>query len=103
MDWDKTSSISFFRTHIGRLVLIKEQKSRVLFRGKVTDVVEMDLCSSILVEATLQLKTTGPSVALTFHDGFLGAHLMITPSDSSDPEVSIPYQIRYEDLVVENQ
>ena len=103
MSWDKASTIRFFQNQQGQTVLIKEQTSRVKFQGEITELEELDLCSSVLVESTLQLKTSGLQVDLTFHEDFLGVHLMITPSGSRDPEVSIPYQIRYENLIVESQ
>ncbi len=72
-----------------------------MLQGKLADLEELDLCGSVLVETSLQLKSTGLSVALTFHDGFLGVYLMITAPGLKGPEVSIPYQIRYENLIVE--
>jgi hypothetical protein len=103
MSWDKATAIRFFQTHVGQTILIKEETSRIILQGRLTELEELGLCSSVLVETSLQLKSMGLSVALTLHDDFLGAHLMIMSPDSKDPEVSIPYQIRYENLIVEDQ
>ena len=103
MSWDKASTIRFFQNQQGQRVLIKEATTRIILRGQVTELEELDLCSSVLVESTLQLPSSELKVDLSFHEDFLGVHLMIIPPGSRDPHVSIPYQIRYENLIVELQ
>ncbi|MBF0278912.1 MAG: hypothetical protein HQM13_14015 [SAR324 cluster bacterium] len=101
MCWDKAATIRYFQTHVGQNISIKEKTSRIVLKGKLGELEELDLCSSILIESSLQLKSAGLSVALTLHDDFLGVHLMSTTPDSEDPEVSFPYQISYQNLIVE--
>lgn len=101
MTWDKTSTIEYFQNHSACSVVIKEQTSLIVIRGEIVDFEELDLCSTALFEAALQLPSSGLTLAVTFHDDFLGIHLLVTPSDSNDPEISLPYQIPYKDLILE--
>ncbi len=101
MSWNKESAILFFQSHGGKVISLQEDGSRLKIYGKVADVYELDLCSSTLVEATLELQTEGLQVTLTFHNDFLAIHLITALPNSQQPEIFIPYQISYEQLIIE--
>ncbi len=98
MSWEKTSVIQFLSVNEGKLVQIGETSTRVKFRGTLIDFNEMDMCSNTLIEVSLALLTPGLDISLTCHDDFLGIHIMTERPDLNDPEVSLPYHIRYENL-----
>ena len=100
MNWNKESAIRFFQSHEGQTVSIGEEGSRVKICGKVDDVHELDLCSSTLFEATLELQTAGLQLTLTFHNDVLATHLLTALPNSSQPEISIPYPIPYDRLII---
>lgn len=101
MTWNKASAIDFFHKRGECSIVIKEEVSRIFIRGEIVHFEELDLCSTTLFEATLQLLSPGLKVAITFHDEFLGAHLLITLPHSQEPQLSLPYQIPYNQLILE--
>ena len=101
MTWDKASAIDFFQKGGARSIVIKEQTSRMIICGEIVHFEELDLCSTTLFEATLHLATSELTLCITFHDEFLAAHLLITPPDAPHPEISLPYQIPYKQLILE--
>ncbi|MBF0289527.1 MAG: hypothetical protein HQM14_17070 [SAR324 cluster bacterium] len=102
MNWNKESVLRFFQSHEGKTVSIREKTSRIKIHGKVADICELDLCSSTLFEATLELQTAGLQVTLTFHNDVLATHLISALPNSRNPEMFIPYQIAYDQLIVES-
>ncbi|MGK5093630.1 hypothetical protein WDW89_16670 [Deltaproteobacteria bacterium TL4] len=100
MEWDKSSTVHFFRQQHGQKILIQESETRAQFRGYVTEIYALNLCSRILEETTLKLKTPNMEIALTFHDDFLGIHVMVPDSAQQTLEVSLPYQIKYPNLTL---
>ena len=98
MAWNKSSVIHFFEKHVGRRILIEEPEPRIKICGKVSEVVHQDLCSHTLSESALVLETKGIDVSVTFHDHFVGLHIMIDTPNQATPELSVPYRIPYINL-----
>ena len=98
--WTKSTLLHYFHKHLGESVLLEEQGTRIKVQGIITEVDEMDLCSTTLFETTLQMEREGIEVALTFHEEFIGVHLLAYAADHTTPQISFPYQIRYDQLIL---
>ena len=103
MVWDKSGLVDWFRKNEHRMVSmeVSEVSDFPLLQGRVSSVMELDVCSSILTEATILLEVPLPSghheAYLTFHDGFIGIQLLA--EDGEPPAVS--YEVPYFSLKLE--
>ena len=96
--WNQQSTILFFRQHLDQPLLIEDVSNRAKFCGIITEVTTLDLCSHLLEETTLKLETSDLQVEITFHDEFLGIHLLAYSPETQITSCSLPYQISYKML-----
>jgi len=101
MSWDKAPAIQFFQNNIAKTILLKEKTTRLRIQAQLEDIVELEMCSNFLFEAIFKTQTKGVVITVTFHDGFIGIQISTTLPDINQPEISFPYQIRYENLILE--
>ena len=101
MEWNKSKLLDFFRQHSGKKIIVEESGGTLRIQGKLQDLVETDMCSRILFEASLVPEIPGTEISLTLHEGFLGIHLLASSHDEvGDPLLSCPAQISYEKLSI---
>ena len=100
MEWNKSKLLDFFRQHSGKKILIEESCGTLRIQGKLKDLVETDMCSSILFEASLVPEIPGSEIYLTLHEGFLGILLLASSPEVEEPLLSCPAKISYEKLSV---
>ena len=101
MEWNKSKLLDFFRQHSGKKIVVEESGGTLRIQGKLQDLVETDMCSRILFEASLVPEIPGTEISLTLHEGFLGIHLLASsPDEVGEPFLSCPAQIYYEKLLI---
>ena len=96
--WNRTLLTKFLRSHAHQKIFIIDQRSRAFLIGIIPAVIEMDLCSGTLVEATLNVENMGCDVSLTMHEQFLGIHLLFYRQNSDQQILSFPWEIPYSSL-----
>ena len=100
MEWNKSKLLDFFRQHSGKKIIVEESGGTLRIQGKLQDLVETDMCSRILFEASLVPEISGTEISLTLHEGFLGIHLLASSPEAGEPLLSCPAQISYEKLSI---
>ena len=100
MEWNKSKLLDFFRQHSGKKIVVEESGGTLRIQGKLKDLVETDMCSRILFEASLVPEIPGTEISLTLHEGFLGIHLTASSPEVVEPLLSCPAQISYEKLSI---
>ena len=100
MEWNKSKLLDFLRQHSEEKIIVKESGGILRIQGRLQDLVETDMCSSILFEASLVPEIHGTEISLTLHEGFLGIHLLASSPKAGEPLLSCPAQIPYEKLSV---
>ena len=101
MEWNKSKLLDFFRQHSGKKIIVEESGGTLRIQGKLQDLVETDMCSRILFEASLVPEIPGTEISLTLHEGFLGIHLLASsPDEVGESLLSCPAQIYYEKLLI---
>lgn len=101
MEWEKSSLIEYCLAHQQETILIEDVQTKARILGSLGEVNEMDLCSTTLVEASVLFQTPNLYVTLTFHEKFLGVNVILE-GDQQQIELSIPHQISYENLRIQN-
>ena len=100
MEWNKTKLRDFFRQHFKEKIIVEESGGTLRIQGKLQDLLETDMCSCILFEASLVPEIPGTEISLTLHDGFLGIHLLASSPEVGEPLLSCPAKISYEKLSI---
>ena len=100
MEWNKSKLLDFFRQHSGKKIIVKESGGTLRIQGKLQDLLETDMCSRILFEASLVPEIHGTEISLTLHDGLLGNHLLASSPETGMAILSCPAQISYEKLSI---
>ena len=100
MEWNKSNLLDFLRQHTDEKIIVEESGGTLRIQGKLQDLVETDMCSCILFEASLVPEIPGTEISLTLHDGFLGIHLLASSPEVGEPFLSCPAQISYEKLSI---
>jgi len=100
MEWNKSKLLDFLRQHSEEKIIIEESGGTLRIQGKLQDMVETDMCSRILFEASLLPEIPGTEISLTLHDGFLGIHLLASSPEVGEPLLSCPAKISYEKLSI---
>ena len=100
MEWNKSKLLDFFRQHSGKKIIVEESGGTLRIQGKLQDLVETDMCSRILFEASLVPEIPGIEISLTLHEGFLGIHLLASSPEVEEPLLSCPAKISYEKLSI---
>ena len=96
--WNRALLAEFLRSHAHQQICIMDQKSRAFLVGIIPAVIEMDLCSGTLVEATINVENMGCDVSLTMHEQFLGIHLLFFRQNTDQQILSFPWEIPYSSL-----
>ncbi len=100
MSWNQETAIAWCRKHSQQQVRLQATDARQLpvLQGQLEEVLELDLCGSILTEAEITLAAplaSGHEQAyLTFHTSFLGIQLL---QFSGTPEAQ-SFELPYTDL-----
>ena len=100
MEWNKSKLLDFFRQHAEEIIIVEESGGTLRIQGKLQDMVETDMCSRILFEASLVPEIPGTEISLTLHDGFLGIQLLASSPEVGEPIISCPAKISYEKLSI---
>ena len=100
MEWNKRKLLDFLRQHTEEEILLEESGGTLRIQGKLQDLVETDMCSRILFEASLVPEIPGTEISLTLHEGFLGIHILARYPEAGEPLLSCPAQISYEKLSI---
>ena len=100
MEWNKSKLLDFLRQHTEEKIIVEESGGTIRIQGKLKDLVETDMCSRILFEASLVPEIPGTEISLTLHEGFLGIHLLASSPKVKAPLLSCPGQISYEKLSI---
>ena len=100
MEWNKSKLLDFFRQHSGKKIIVEESGGTLRIQGKLQDLVETDMCSRILFEASLVPEIPGTEISLTLHEGFLGIHLLASSPETGMAILSCPAQISYKKLSI---
>jgi len=100
MEWNKSKLLDFFSQHSGKKIIVEESGGTLRIQGKLQDLVETDMCSRILFEASLVPEIHGTEISLTLHEGFLGIHLLASSPEVGERVISCPAQISYEKLSI---
>ena len=100
MEWNKSKLLDFLRQHTEEKIIVEESGGTLRIQGRLQDQVETDMCSRILFEASLVPEIPGAEISLTFHEGFLGIHLLASSPETEMAIFSCPAQIPYEKLSV---
>lgn len=101
IQWTRNLLTEFLRNNPHQHVRIEDRATRAFLEGTIPAVFDMDLCSSILAEAELKLSLNGWDISLTFHEDFLGVHILLLTPDSCCTVLSLPWEIPYERLQLE--
>ena len=96
--WNRALLAEFLRSHVLKQICISDLRSRAFLIGIIPAVSEMDLCSSTLEEASLNVGNTGCDVSLTMHEQFLGIHLLFFMENTDQQVLSFPWEIPYSSL-----
>lgn len=97
------SALEFFERHPEQELRIEDPSQRIKISGKVKALYEMDLCSKFLWETELELGGGTLSLSLTFHDEFLGVHLILKQDTPPNAQISMPLEIPYHRLILKVQ
>ena len=100
MEWNKSNLLDFLRQHTEEKIIIEESGGTLRIQGKLQDMVETNMCSRILFEASLVPVIPGTEISLTLHEGFLGIHLLASSPEVGEPLLSCPAKISYEKLSI---
>ena len=100
MEWNKSKLLDFLRQHCEEKIIVEESGGTLRIQGKLQDLVETDMCSRILFEASLVPEIPGTEISLTLHEGFLGIHLLASSHEAGAPLLSCPAKISYEKLSI---
>ena len=100
MEWNKSKLLDFLRQHCEEKIIVEESGGTLRIQGKLQDLVETDMCSRILFEASLVTEIPGTEISLTLHEGFLGIHLLASSHEAGEPLLSCPAKISYEKLSI---
>ena len=100
MVWNKSKLLDYFRQHSEEKIILEESGGTLRIQGKLQDLVETDMCSRILFEASLVPEIPGTEISLTLHDAFLGIHLLASSPEVGEPLISCPAKISYEKLSI---
>ena len=101
IQWNRALLTEFLRSHAHRQICILDQRSRAFLLGIIPAVFEMDLCSSTLSEASLNVEKMGCDISLTMHEQFLGIHLLFFSENTDQQILSFPWEIPYSSLHIE--
>ena len=101
IQWNRALLTEFLRSHAHRQICILDQRSRAFLLGIIPAVFEMDLCSSTLSEASLNVEKMGCDISLTMHEQFLGIHLLFFSKNTDQQILSFPWEIPYSSLHIE--
>ena len=101
MSWNKYTLTEYMRQNTHKKVTIEEPGGTFRVHGQLKDVVDLNLCSHILVESTLIPQIPNVEISLTFHDDFLGIHCLAKHVETSEVIFSFPAQIPYEKLQIQ--
>ena len=96
--WNRTLLTEFLRGHAHQQICIIDQRNKAFLVGIIPAVIEIDLCSGTLVEASLNVENIGCDVSLTMHEQFLGIHLLFFRQNSDQQILSFPWEIPYTSL-----
>lgn len=100
MEWNKENLSNFFRQHPFEIITVEEPGGTLRIQGKIQEVVELNLCSHLLLETSLSTQIPNFEISLTFHNDFLGIHCLGKSTGVSDPIFSFPAQIPYSNISV---
>ncbi|MBF0352742.1 MAG: hypothetical protein HQM11_17040 [SAR324 cluster bacterium] len=100
MEWDKLQLIMFFQQHEGHRIMLEEKNSRFKISGICGEVNEMDLCSHDLQECALTLSLPEVDIQFTFHEQFMGIHILLENPETGMAELSLPLRWEYASLTV---
>ena len=100
MEWNKSNLLDFLRQHTEEKIIVEESGGTLRIQGKLQDLVETDMCSSVLFETSLVPEIPGTEISLTLHEGFLGIHLLASSPEVGESLLSCPAQIYYEKLLI---
>ena len=96
--WNRALLAEFLRSHAHQEICIMDQRSRAFLIGMIPAVIEMDICSGTLVEASLNVGNMECDVSLTMHEQFLGVHLLFFRQNTDHQILSFPWDIPYSSL-----
>ena len=96
--WNSALLTEFLRSHAHQQICIMDQRSRAFLVGIIPAVIEMDLCSGTLVEASIYVENIGCDVSLTMHEQFLGIQLLFFRQNTDQQILSFPWEIPYSSL-----
>ncbi len=97
MDWTRETAIAWCRQHPQHPVRLTAPENPELpdLQGRLEEVLELDLCGSILTETELTLEAplaSGHTQAyLTFHSSFLGIQLLHASGTPEAQSFELPY------------
>ena len=100
MEWNKSKLLDFLRQNSEEKIIVEESGGTLRILGKLQHLVETDMCSRILFEASLVPEIPGTEISLTLHDGFLGIHLLASSPEVGELLLSCPAKIPYEKLSI---
>ena len=95
MEWNKSKLLDFFRHHSEEKIIVEESGGTLRIQGILQDLVETDMCSSILFEASLVPEIPGTEISLTLHEGFLGIHLLANSPEVGEPLLTSPIRTKF--------
>ena len=127
MQWTKKATLEYFKLMIGREIVLEDANGGLRMAGAIGEVYELDLCSTDLFESSLKLTQPALDISVTFHEDFLGLHIMVrkydaereaernsaqkadqkvdsdfvedeAPLEEGDLELSIPVRLAYADI-----
>jgi hypothetical protein len=99
--WSRSLLVEFLRNHPFQPLLLEDQRTQARLRGQVPLVNDLDVCSGILAEAPWYMEPNLLDISLTFHDQFIGVHVMLEQPETGELALSLPWEIPYVDLHIE--